>query len=209
MKKLILVLFVLVIGMGMALFMTACGGSSGSSEEESGGGEAAATKTLAYFNEFVSGGAYTMEMEAEYQDTVTVMTSAVKDGMLYSKSEVNGTESIMIMKDDVQYLLDPASRMCMKMSITEESVTEMFADEAANYETAASTGSEEINGETLDYEEFTVEDTSVKYYFSGNDLKYIATSVEGESYVAEILSMTKGADDSLFEVPEDYTMYEM
>jgi len=189
--------------------MTACGGSSGSSEEESGGGEAAATKTLAYFNEFVSGGAYTMEMKAEYQDIETLMTSAVKDGMIYSKSEVNGMTSIMIMKDDVQYLLDPSTKMCMKMSVTEESVTEMFSDEAENYQEAASTGSEEINGETLDYEEFTVEDTSVKYYFSGEDLKYIATSVEGESYVAEIISMESGADDSLFEVPEDYTMYEM
>ena len=208
MKKLVLVMFLLVVVMTTALFMTACGSSSESSGGDSGGSDTAATKTLAYFNDYVSGGAYTMEMKAEYQGVTTTMTSAVKDGMIYSKSEMDGVTSIMIMKDDAQYLLDPAGKTCMKMSVLENSAVEMFAEEAANYETAVSAGTEELNGKTYDYEEFDVEGTSVKYYFDGKDLKYIVTSMEGETYTAEIVSMEKGADNSLFEIPKDYTVYE-
>ncbi len=208
MKKAIMVLFVLVVGMAMALFMTGCGGGSESSGGDSGAGEAAATKTLAYFNDYVSGGAYTMEMKAEYQGTTTTMTSAVKDGMIYTKSEMDGMTSIMIMKDDAQYLLDPNTKSCMKMSVLETSTVEMFSEEAANYEAAVNTGSEELYGKTYDFEEFDVDGTTVKYYFDGKDLKYIVTSMEGETYTAEIVSMEKGADNSLFEVPGGYTIYE-
>lgn len=211
MKRKVLIMFLLVLAMTTALFMTACGGGSESSGGDSGEvavTETASTKTLAYFNEFVSGGAYTMEMKAEYSGVTTTMTSAVKDGMLYSKSEMDGVTSIMIMKDDVQYLLDPSSKTCMKMSVLDNSAVEMFAEEAANYETAVNAGQEEINGKTYDYEEFDVEGTSVKYCFDGNELKYILTSMEGEEYIAEILSMESGADASLFEVPKDYNVIE-
>ena len=208
MKRKILIMFLLVLAMTTALFMTACSGGSESSGGDSGGGDTAATKTLAYFNDYVSGGAYTMEMKAEYQGTTTTMTSAVKDGMIYSKSEMDGATSIMIMKDDAQYLLDPNTKSCMKMDILESSTVEMFSEEAANYETAVNTGSEELYGKTYDFEEFDVDGTTVKYYFDGKDLKYIVTSMEGETYTAEIVSMEKGADDSLFEVPGGYTIYE-
>ena len=93
MKRLVLIMFMLVIVMTTAMFMTACGGDSETSGGDSGGAavtDAASTKTMACFNEFVSGGAYTMEMKAEYQGVTTTMTSAVKDGMLYSKSEMDG-----------------------------------------------------------------------------------------------------------------------
>ena len=226
MKKLTLALFLLVIGMTTALFLTSCGGDSGSSGGDSGGEaaaeanveedtdedavaeETASTKTLAYFNEYVNGGAYTMEMKADYQGTTATILSAVKDGMVYSKNEMDGATSIMIMKGDEQYILDPSTKTCMKMSVLTEEATEMFADEAESYEVVASSGSEEVDGKTYDYEEYLVEDTSVKYYFDGKDLKYIVTSMEGESYTAEIISLESGADDSLFEIPDDYTMLE-
>lgn len=212
MKRLVLIMFMLVIAMTTVMFMTACGGDSETSGGDSGGAavtDVASTKTMACFNEFVSGGAYTMEMKAEYQGVTTTMTSAVKDGMLYSKSEMDGMTSIMIMKDDVQYMLDPSTKTCLKMSVLKENAVEMFAEEAANYETAVNTGTEEIDGKTYDYEEFDVEGTSVKYCFDGNDLKYILTSMEGEEYIVEVLSMKSGADKALFEVPDDYNVMEM
>lgn len=211
MKKTILTLSAIVIGMAMALALVGCGGDSGASGGDSGEAavaDTASTKTLAFFNEYVSGGEYTMEMKADYQGITTTMTTAIKEDMLYSKSEMDGVTSIMIMKDDYQYMLDPGTKTCMKMSVIEASVAEMFSDEASNYEAAINTGSEELNGKTYDFEEFNVEDTAVKYYFDGNDLKYIVTSMEGESYTAEIVSMEKGADDSLFEIPGGYTVYE-
>lgn len=209
MKKAILVMFMLVIAMTTALIMTGCG-SSGTSGGDSGGVDSgdAATKTLAYFNEYVSGGAYTMEMKAEYKGVTTTMTSAIKDGMIYNKSEMDGMTSIVIMKDDAQYILDPNTKSCIKMSLLEDSVVDMFSEEAANYETVVNSGSEDLKGKTYGFEEFDIDGTAVKYYFDGNELKYIVTTAEGETYTAEIVSMEKGADDSLFEIPGGYTVYE-
>lgn len=207
-------IYMLLLAMMMALSITACGSSDGGTGEtdtaaqQSGEETVAATKTLAYFNEYVSGGSYTMEMKTEYEGIETTNKSASKDDMLYTESDMNGTQSIMIMRDGYQYILDPSSKTCVKMSLDMASTTEMFADEAANYETAVTTGTEEINGASYDYEEFEVEGASVKYYFDGKALKYISTVMEGETYLMEIVSMEKGADASLFDIPADYTVVE-
>ena len=83
---------------------------------------------------------------------------------------------------------------------------DMFADEAANYETAAASGETEYNGKTYDYEEFTVEGETVQYLFDGADLKIIKANVMDTESVVEIISLEKGADAALFEIPEDYQM---
>lgn len=213
-KQLKLLLAVLAAGI-MAFAMTACGGSDDSSS--GGDGQAAdqsveevmdGTKTMAYFNKYVSGGAYTMEMKADYEGVTATTKTAVDGEMMYTLSETDGVGSIMIIRDGYQYVLDPSSKSGMKMSLDMASVTEIFSDESANYETAVSTGTEEINGATYDFEEFQVEGSSVKYYFDGKNLKYISTTMEGQAYVAEIISMEKGADPALFEVPADYTVIE-
>lgn len=208
MKK-ILVLTMTTILMLMAnIAMTACGSSDKGSAGSDGGEVLDGTKTLAYFNKYVSGGAYTMVMKTDYDGTSTSMTSAVKGDMLYSETDMGGTKSIMIMRDGHQYFLDPASKVCMKMSMDMASTSEMFSDKAASYETALNTGTEEINGNSYDYEEFDVDGVSAKYYFDGNELKYITTVMEGETYLMEIVSMEKGADDSLFEIPSNYAVME-
>ena len=88
----------------------------------------------------------------------------------------------------------------------EATVQDVFADEAANYETAASSGTTEYNGKSYDYEEFTVEGETVQYLFDGADLKIIKANVMGTESVVEIISLEKGADAKLFEIPEDYQM---
>ena len=167
------------------------------------------TKTMAYFVKHVIDGAYTMEMQAEFDGMSTTTLTAVKNGMTYTESEAGGTVSMSIIKDDAMYVLDPANKLCIKMAVEVAEVQEIFADEAEHYETAVSTGETEVKGTMCFYEEFTVEGTSVKYCFVGDDLKYMVTEMSGAEYIMEILRMEPGADDSLFEIPEDYTMMEM
>lgn len=202
MKKIITVILILIL----AFALVACGNSN--NDEPSEDNPPSKTKTLEMFNEYISGGSYTMTTKLEVEGLETIQVSAVKDGMIYSESEVMGIKSIMIIKDDVQYLLDPESKTCMKMSVITDDATEIFAEEAANYETAVNTGSETINGKSYDYEEFEVEGIAAKYYYDGDDLKYMTSSIEGEVYMIEVVSFEKGAAAELFEIPEDYMVME-
>ncbi len=216
MKKLIAILLSLI----MIFSLAACGGGG---EKPTGGEEAhnkqetqkqqqeeipdASTKTLAYFQKFLSGGEYTMEMKTSAEGMEMTMKSAYKGDMIYSESEYSGQKSIMVMKDGFQYIIDHSSKTVMKMQVVDNgAVMDMFADEAANYETAAATGTTEYNGKTYDYEEFTVMDETVQYLFDGNDLKIMKANVMGTESIVEIISLKKGADSKLFEIPEDYQM---
>ena len=165
------------------------------------------TKTLAYFNDYLSGGEYTMEMKTTAEGMEMTMKSAYKGDMIYSESEYAGQKSIMVMKDGYQYIIDHSSKTVMKMQVVDNgAVMDMFADEAANYETAVASGETEYNGKTYDYEEFTVEGETVQYLFDGNDLKIMKANVMGTESIVEIISLEKGADAKLFEIPEDYQM---
>lgn len=217
MKKLIAILLSLI----MVFSLAACGGNT---ENTTGGEEvnnqvenqeeqqqeeipAASTKTLAYFQKFLSGGEYTMEMKTTAEGMEMTMKSAYKGDMIYSESEYAGQKSIMVMKDGYQYIIDHSSKTVMKMQVVDNgAVMDMFADEAANYETAAASGKTEYNGKTYDYEEFTVEGETVQYLFDGNDLKIMKANVMGTESVVEIISLEKGADAKLFEISEDYQM---
>ncbi len=217
MKKLLALLLTLI----MVFSLTACGGG----EETPTGGEevqnqvenqeeqqqeelpAASTKTLAYFQKFLSGGEYTMEMKTTAEGMEMTMKSAYKGDMIYSESDYQGQKSIMVMKDGYQYIIDEASKTVMKMHVVDNgAVMDMFADEAANYETAVASGTTEYNGKSYDYEEFTVEGETVQYLFNGADLKIMKANVMGTESIVEIISLEKGADSKLFEIPEDYQM---
>ena len=217
MKKLIAIL----LGITMVFSLAACGGNT---EKPSGGEEvnnqvenqeeqqqeeipAASTKTLAYFQKFLSGGEYTMEMKTTAEGMEMTMKSAYMGDMIYSESEYAGQKSIMVMKDGYQYIIDHSSKSVMKMQVVDNgAVMDMFADEAANYETAVASGEMEYNGKSYDYEEFTVEGETVQYLFDGNDLKIMKANVMGTESIVEIISLEKGADAKLFEIPEDYQM---
>ena len=168
---------------------------------------ASSTKTLSYFNDYLSGGEYTMEMKTVVQGTEVISKTAFKDDMMYSESDMDGMKSVMVMRDGYQYIIENSSKMVLKTQVADNgAVMDMFADEAANYETAAASGEMEYNGKSYDYEEFTVEGETVQYLFDGDELKFIKATVEGEEGVVEILSLEKGADSKLFEIPEDYQM---
>ena len=212
MKKLIAIL----LGIIMVFSLAACGGNT---ENPSGGEEVnnevqqqeeqvseASTKTLAYFQKFLSGGEYTMEMKTTAEGMTVVVKTSYKGDATYSESEFDGQKSCVLLKDDFQYIIDHNAKTVMKISALEATVQDVFADEAANYETAASSGTTEYNGKSYDYEEFTVEGETVQYLFDGADLKIIKANVMGTESVVEIISLEKGADAKLFEIPEDYQM---
>lgn len=214
-KKLFAAITAFVLSFVMAFSMAACGGGgeAGTTEAEQKEVEEVVkdvygTKTLAYFHKYLVGGAYTMESRYDMDGMEMTSYSAVDGNKMYSKTTMDGMDSILILTEDAQYILDPASKMAIKMAIGTDggglNTQEMFAEEEANYETAVSTGDMDVNGKTYFYEEFIVEDISVKYCFDGDDMKYILTEEEGMEIAMEIISMEKGADADLFVVPDGY-----
>lgn len=211
MKKIFILFMVLLI----ALSFTACGGSNtdpGTDADLEGAVTEqpveAATKTLAYFNRYASGGAYTTEMKTSYGGVTATMLSVYDGGNIYSETEADGVKSRTILKDGAQYVLDDASKTCIKLSVETEAIQDIFTEEAETYEVPTAEGEIDIDGTTYYYEEFSLEGESVKYCFDGNELKFILMSFSGEESRVEILSMEKGADNTLFEIPEDYNLIE-
>ena len=220
MKKRILALTLALL---LLLALTACGG--GKDEPESVPHEEnppaaenvtptvpeafEGTKTLKYFSEYIDGGSYTMEMKTEYGGEAYVSLTAYDGENMYSESEAGGVKSIVIMKDGYQYILESASKTCIKMSAEMvQDTQEVFAEEQDSYLEATATGDMDVNGTSCYFEEFAVEGMSVKYCFDGDALKYIISEMDGESYTVEILRMEKGVDKALFEIPSDYTVME-
>ena len=213
MKKILSCLLII-----MMFTLCACGNNANDNNEiniSNGGNNdvdilsVAGTKTLAFFQKFISGGAYTMEMKTEFEGMTGTVLNMYDGEDIYTESEYGGVKSCMIMKDGYQYVIDHVSKTCIKMQMLNATTGEIFSDEAENYEVAVNTGKTDYNGKTYDYEEFMVEGESVQYLFEGDDLKVIKATVDGTASFIEVVSFKKGVDKSLFEVPVGYSVMEM
>ena len=82
----------------------------------------------------------------------------------------------------------------------------------------ATTGKEEIDGKTYDYEEFNVlskfyigdktnfneESIKTRFYFKGNKLVYIKTIISNDNQQLLKVDYSEKVDSGLFEIPSDY-----
>ena len=164
------------------------------------------TKTMEWFMEYASTGSYTMETAYEMEGLNVTSLSVYDGGRVYTETDMDGTKSISILMDDSQYVLDPASKTCIKMSVQTGAMQELVGEAASDYEAALSAGEMEVNGTTCFYEEFSVGGGNVRYCFDGDELKYMITQMEGMEFTMEVLRMEKGADQSVFDIPADYSM---
>lgn len=167
------------------------------------------TKTLAFFNKYLSSKEYTMKIKTEYEGVESTILSAYYGDDFYTESEYDGVKSAVIMKDGVQYILDHASKTCIKTAmVNQNSTNDMFAEEVENYNIATNTGVTQYNGKKYDYEEFDLDGSKVQYLFDGDALKIIKTDIGGIDSIMEIVSINKGVDKKLFEVPTGYNIIE-
>lgn len=130
----------------------------------------------------------------------------------------NGTHTTDIIKDNNTYLLMYSAQ---KYYTYENNVAEL--NELSNklneiiQSQEPTKGEEEINGKKYKYEEykgvtyflinseneFSEEETNTKFYFDGDDLKYIRTIMGEDSELIQVdASFT--VDNSLFEIPEGF-----
>lgn len=65
-------------------------------------------------------------------------------------------------------------------------------------------GKADFLGKMLDYEEYTTDSGSVRYFFEGNELRGIEYTYGSVKTVMEISKLTDTIDDSMFIIPSDY-----
>ena len=169
------------------------------------------TKTGKFYSQFADGRMY-MEYEMEMEGQTMTMISATDGDRTYSETRMGGTSmgvSIMIGED--MYTIDHASKMVIKMSLGADTQTiagavlEESDVDMGDYKT----GTREIDGKTYDTEEWIVEGASSIMCFDGDDLAYMIGAFEGEEMIMKIVEVSDDVDDSLFEIPDDYTVMEM
>ena len=169
------------------------------------------TKTGKFYSQFADGRMY-MEYEMEMEGQTMTMISATDGEKTYSESKIDGVSmGVSIIDGEDMYTIDHASKMVIKMSLGADAQTiagaviEESDVDMGDYKT----GTREIDGKTYDTEEWIVEGASSIMCFDGDDLAYMIGAFEGEEVVMKIIQVSHDVDDSLFEIPDDYTLMEM
>ena len=169
------------------------------------------TKTGKFYSRFADGRMY-MEYETEMEGMAMTVISASNGERTYSETKMDGASlGVNIMVGEDMYTIDHASKMVIKMSLqaNAQTIAGAVLEESDVDMGAFTTGTKEIDGKTYDTEELIVEGASAIYCFAGDDLVYIISSFEGQEAVMKIVEVTDKVDDSLFEIPEDYTLMEL
>ena len=192
---------------------------SGDNTEEAAGGEEIplgmtgflGTKTGRFYSRFADGRMY-MEYEMEMEGQAISVISASNGERTYSETKMDGASlGVNIMVGEDMYTIDHASKMVIKMSLqaNAQTIASAVLEESDVDMGGFKTGTREIDSKTYDTEELIVEGASTIYCFDGDDLVYIISSFEGQEAVMKIVEATDKVDDSLFEIPADYTMMEL
>ena len=169
------------------------------------------TKTGKFYSRFADGRMY-MEYEMEMEGQVISVISASNGDRTYSETKMDGASlGVNIMVGEDMYTIDHASKMVIKMSLQAnvQTIASAVLEESDVDMGGFQTGTREIDGKTYDTEELIVEGASAIYCFDGDDLAYIISSFEGQEAVMKIVEATDKVDDSLFVIPEDYTVMEI
>lgn len=169
-----------------------------------------------YYADIMKSGKYLMH----YKTKMTVENNSVEadvtlatDGTATSMiTKSGGMDNHIIVKGDTLYMLNDSAKTYIKMSIASASgggSASSVKSEKINTSGLVYTGKGkgELNGKTLDYEEYKTDDGTIRYYFENNKLYAIvfkATDSKSE-LVMEIIELSDKVTADMFEIPSGYT----
>ncbi len=169
------------------------------------------TKTGKFYSQFTDGRMY-MEYEMEMEGQVMTMISATYNDKTYSETKIGGVSAgISIMDGEDMYTIDHTSKMVIKMSIgaTAQTIAGTVLEESDVDMGDLETGTREIDGKTYDTESWIIDDAASILCFDGDDLAYMIGAFDGEEMLMKIIEVSDKVDESLFEIPDDYTVLEL
>lgn len=159
---------------------------------------------------------YTMKyrafMEMEGVETETEITLVISEGRTAMKMETDSITNTTIIKEEKMHMVDHNSQTVMVMPFNTEDIVDDTVQpqdiEASNMGYIGK-GTGEFMGNIRDYEEYSVEDAKVLYYFDGEDLVGMEMISDSGSFLIDIELMSDDVDESIFEIPVDYQIMEM
>lgn len=224
MKKLLKLTLLILLVCALVFTITGCGkkeentNNNGNTSTVETNGK---SKTYNTFSKIKNDFVISMEGKAdlgEGEENMS-MTMAVKGQNICMDVKTDSEHATIIYKDSTTYIISHDEKMYMSMEGKDEDSLDMddmpmfSEEELQELETAKyTTGKETIDGTEYDYEEYKDEEngTTERYYFTGNELKYIkSTDEDGEVELMKVNKISADADDSLFEIPSDYQKIEL
>ncbi len=210
MKKLLTVMLVLV----MAFAFASCGGGSEGDGEGDGGSK---SRLTGVFGGIGKDSGIHMNYEMEIDGKTTVTDTYMKDGKIYTEMDIEGLgKSITIYTDGYMYTLTPDTKTGIKTKVDEDTQETLETDTVLeSYEEYTDDadfekGEKEVDGKTYYSEKYTTGENSVIYCFDGDKLVYmISQTSDGEETIIKYNAIDGDVDDSIFEVPDGYTITEM
>lgn len=162
------------------------------------------------YQDMMKNGNYTMKyktiMEIEDGELEMEITLVVMDDMTAMIMDTDDLESTTIYRDNAIYIISHENKTIMVMpeGIQMES-EEINPDDLGDYNmNYIGSGREDFMGNNRKYEEYALEDGSVKYYFDGDELEGMKMIMGDNTSIMEIEEMSNTVDESLFELPVGY-----
>jgi hypothetical protein len=163
------------------------------------------------YTDMMQSGKYYMKYRAVFemqgQKEEAQMEVAVNGEDSAVKSSMSAGESHMVFKDNKSYLIDHSAKTIMVMESAE------IEDKDAGIDTDGLTykdsGQEDFLGKTLPYEEYSIDDGSIKYFFDGKKLAGMKVIAEEMTQILEVIEISDKCPAEMFSIPESYQKQEM
>lgn len=164
------------------------------------------------FVDIMKDGKYTMTVKifatvSGKLEDVMEATMSMDGAAMASKIELGDSMSMStVMKDGKIYLISHDMKTVMVMDASKQFPTDTPQTPEIKLEGIVykGKGKADFLGKMLDYEEYTTDGGSVRYYFEGNELKGIENTFDSTKTIMEISKLTDTVDDSMFTIPSDY-----
>ena len=201
MKKIFIVL--LAVMMIFSMLLVGCGGTS--DKENNGAPTEVSDRLSASYADMMKNGKFSIH----YKTTITADgqsfdadITSVTDGSNVSNIIImNGITNHTMIIDGTVYSLNDENKTYSKMEIPNMG-TDIL--DAGNMEYAGD-GKETINGKKLEYEEYTIDGGSMRYYFDGTKLYGMSQKSEDGEMFMEIIEITDKIPSDALSIPSDYT----
>ncbi|MEA4815865.1 MAG: copper amine oxidase N-terminal domain-containing protein [Lachnospiraceae bacterium] len=183
------------------------------------------SKTLAFFQRVTSGNEWLIKLETKIEildgkKSDVVLTMAQKsDKMLLNLVSGEGYDVSLITKEGKAYFVMNKERFYSviesgeaipgmeNLNITESGFLPTDEEAKAIANSIFTTGVENIDNTEYKYEEFSNGTNFARFYFSGDELRYIKSDVGGENEaLVKIIKASQSTANSLFEIPLDFTL---
>ncbi len=147
-----------------------------------------------------------------------VMDMYIKGESSYISISADAVSMAMLMDNSLFSIISHDEKMILQMPIDSESAAKNPASSGTSMidtmgkvsDEEFSKGTEEINGKSYDYEEFTSDTSPVRYYFDGDTLCYIKSEIGTDKETAiKVLNYGSDVDEALFVLPADYQVLDL